>query len=176
MDRMQIHNHLRNQSRILRRITPTSGRKTYSSDLLMEHMGLTPLQVLSNKTYYNQTLGRIFEGLVLSAFIDLPGFEPGVTDGDMQLCDVVVAPHGMELKYNLADTTPLAQKVRQQRNDLLDEGLNPVALVFRDGPAARRIFNGWELHQGQGCIDYIEKISGQTFSQLLAAHADFLNG
>ena len=173
---MHIQNHLRNQSRILRRITPTSGRKAYASDLLMEHMGLTPMQVLTNKGYYNQTLGRIFEGLVHSAFIDLPGFEPGVMDGDMQLCDLVVAPHGIELKYNVADTTPLAQKVRQQRNDLLEEGLNPVALVFRDGPAARRVFAGWELHQGQGCIDYIERVGGQSFSQLLAAHADFLNG
>ena len=150
MDRMQIHNHLRiNRGFAGSRPHP---RKAYNSDLLMEHMGLTPMQVLSNKGYYNQTLGRIFEGLVLSAFIDLPGFEPGVMDGDMQLCDVVVAPHGIELKYNVADTTPLAQKIRQQRNDLLEEGLNPVALVFRDGPAARRVFAGWELHQGQAAL------------------------
>lgn len=176
MDRQQIHNHLRNQSRILRRIEERPGRKPYETDLLMQHMRLTPAQVVCNKSYYNQTLGRIFEGLVLSAFIDLPGFEPGFRDGDMQLCDVVVAPHGMELKYSVADTTPHGEKLRQQRADLLDEGLNPVALVFRDGPAAQRVFAGWELHQGQDCIDYIEEKSGQSFKQLLAAHSAFLDG
>ena len=176
MDRMTVNAKLKRQAEILRRIHKSSSRRPYLADRLMDHMGLSVAQVLTNKTHYNQTLGRIFEGLVLSAFIDLPGFEPGLFNGRRQPADVVLGVDAIELKYSIADTSPQGEKYRQRRWELMDEGLNPVALVFRDCPNAPHIFRNWELHQGQACIDYIERRSGQTFQQLLDAHSDFLDG
>ena len=172
---MTLHRRLLQQARILRRIQATGQVKPYPADLLMLHMGVTPAQVLTNKSHYNQTLGRIFEGLVLSAFIDHPQFEPIWQEpARMQLADLVLGGDGIELKYSVADTTPYGEKIRNRRDALRDEGLNPVVLVFRDCEKAARAFKGWQLHMGDGCIDYIERRSGQTFQQLLDAHAAFL--
>jgi hypothetical protein len=176
MDRLTVGANMRRQAELLRRIQKNAKRKPYPSDLLLEHMGLSVGQVLQNKAHYNQTLGRIFEGLVMSAFIDLPGFQPGLKNGHLQPADVVLGKEAIEIKYSIADTTPDGEKYRIRKHQLSSQGLTPVALVFRHCPSAVRVFRGWQLHMADDCIAFIEQRGGQSFQQLLNAHNDFLDG
>lgn len=145
-------------------------------DLLMDAFGITPQLKQENKQYWGRELGKCWKSLVIEACRNIETFQPALTIGKDEPCDLRVRNFAIDTKYRIGSgDSGTLKKFEQYGRLLIAEGYVPVLLFLRADnltAAIRKCERGqWTIYVGQKSFNFIKDISGFDMKAYLIQRA-----